>query len=132
MLGMKRVVAENKIQSGASLDEGKKAMIFEVNKSLCEEVYKVKGEDYLIAYTLLTMEWNLMARSENCVNMHVQHIQWRSDYLSFYFGILKGNQTGERSNDTWHVYSNPKNPTVFPVIDIAKYLLSHPYILTTN
>ena len=129
---MKRVVAANKIQSGASLDEGKKAMIFEVYKRLREELYKVKGEDYLFAHAFFTMEWNLMARSDNCVNMHVQHIQWRSYYLSFCFGTLKGNQTGERSNDTWHVYSNPKNPTVFPVLGIAKCLLSHTYILTTN
>ena len=132
MLGMKRVVAANKIQSGASLDEGKKAMIFEVYKRLREELYKVKGEDYLLEHSLLTMEWNLMARSDNCANMHVQHIQWRSDCLSFCFGTLKRNQTRERSNDTWHVYSNPKNPTVFPVLGIAKCLLSHTYILTTN
>ena len=107
-------------------------MIFEVYNRVCEEVYKVKFEDYLFAYTFLEMEWNLMAKINNCVNMHVQHIQWRSDCFSFYFGTLKGNQTGERSNDTCRVYSNPKNPTVFPVLALYKYLLSHTYILTTN
>ena len=34
--GMKRVVADNKRESGASLDEGKKAMLFEVYKRICE------------------------------------------------------------------------------------------------
>ena len=38
----------------------------------------------------------------------------------------------EIDNDPWHVYSNPKKPTIFPVISMAKYLLSHPDILTTN
>ena len=39
---------------------------------------------------------------------------------------------GDRANDTWYVYSNPKNPTIFPVINMAKYFFSHPEILTTN
>ena len=78
------------------------------------------------------MEWNLMARSNNCVNMHVQHIQRRSDSLMYYFGTPKGNQTGDRANYLWHVYSKPNNPTIFPVLALANYFFSHPDILTTN
>ena len=73
--GMKIGVAYNKRESVASLDEGKKAMSFEVYKILCEEVYNLKGDAHLFAHIFLIMEWNLMARSDNCVNMHVQHIQ---------------------------------------------------------
>ena len=85
---------------------------------LCEELYNVKG--------------NLVARSDNCVNMHVQHTQWILGSLINYFGTLKGNQTGDRSNDPWHVYSNPKNPTICPVLALDKYFFSHPDILTTD
>ena len=56
------------------------------------------------------MEWNSMVRIDNCVNIHVQHIQWKSDSLIFYFGTSKVNQTGDVANDLWHVYSNTKNP----------------------
>ena len=73
-----------------------------------------------------------MARSDNCVNMYVQQIQWRSDSLIYYFGTSKGNQTGDRANDPWHVYSNLKNPKICPVLDLAKYFFSHPEILITN
>ena len=104
MSGMKRVVAAKKGEYGASLYEGKKAIIFEVYKRLCEELYNEKSDDNLFAHAFLTMEWNLMARSENCVYMHVQHIQWRSDSLIYYFGISKGNQTGDKANYPWHVY----------------------------
>ena len=46
MSGMKRVVAANKRESGASIDEGKRAMIFEAYKRLCEELYNEKyGEN---------------------------------------------------------------------------------------
>ena len=81
MLGMKRVVADHKRESGASLDEGGKAMSFEVYKRLCEELFNGKGDDFLFARAFLTMEWNLMDWSNNYVNMHVQNIQWRSDSL---------------------------------------------------
>ena len=62
----------------------------------------------------------MMARSDNCVNMHVKHIQCRSDCLIFYFVTFKVNQTGKRSSDPWHVYSNPNNPTICPVLALDK------------
>ena len=108
MSGMKRHVAAKKRESGVSLDEGKRAMSFEVYRKMCEELYSGEGDDYLFAHAFLTMEWNLMARSDNCVNMYLQHIQWKSDCLVYYFGTSKGNQTGERAHDPWHIYSNPK------------------------
>ena len=81
MSGKKIVVEANKRQFGASLDEGKKEISFEVYKRLCEELYNGKGDDHLFANAFLKMEWNLMAKSNNCVNIHVQHIQWSSDFL---------------------------------------------------
>ena len=86
-----------------------------------------KRRQLFICTCILTMEWNLMARSDNCVNMHVQLIQWKS--LIFYFGKSKGNQSGERTNDAWHVCSNPKNPFICPVLSMAKYLFCNPDIL---
>ena len=103
MSGMKRHVAAKKRESGVSLDEGKRAMSFEIYRKMCEELYSGEGDDYLFAHTFLTMEWNLMARSDDCVNMYLQHIQWKSDCLVYYFGTSKGNQTGERAHDPWHV-----------------------------
>ena len=46
MSGMKIFVAANKREYGASLDEGKRAMSFEVFKRLCEELYNGKGDDH--------------------------------------------------------------------------------------
>ena len=60
MFGMKRVIADHKRESGAILNEGGKAMSFEVYKRLCEELYNVKGGDFLFARAFLTMEWYLM------------------------------------------------------------------------
>ena len=72
-----------------------------------------------------TMEWNLIARADNCINMHVNHVQWQDDCLLFFFGKKKKNQTGDASDRPWHVYSNPNSPHLCPVLAIAKYLLTH-------
>ena len=73
-----------------------------------------------------------MTRSEKNLNMYIKHIQWRSDFLIFYFGTSKGNQAGERFSNPWHVYSNLKNTTICPALSLAKYIFSNPDILTTK
>ena len=129
MSGMKRKSAKQKAESGESLDEGKKPMSFDVYKKMCEILYKGCGgegkSDYLFAHAFLTLEWNLMARSDNCLNMHVSHVQWYEDSLLFFFGKSKTNPTGEKSNEPWHVYVNPHNPFICPVLALSKYLLSN-------
>ena len=56
MLGMKIVVTSKKRESGASLDEGKNAMRFEVYKRLCEEMYNGKCDEHLFSHDFLTLE----------------------------------------------------------------------------
>ena len=110
MSGMKRTVASQKDESGESLDEGKKLMSYEVYKKLCELLFEGEGYDYTFAHVFLTLEWNLLARSNNCLAMNVNHVQWENDRLVFYFDKTKGDQSGDKSGDPWHIYSNPKNP----------------------
>ena len=74
MSGMKRVIDSNNRQYGISLEEGNKAVSFDVYKTLCDILYQGEGEVILFAHAFLTMEWNLMARSNNCVNIHNKHI----------------------------------------------------------
>ena len=99
MSGMKILIASNKRQDGISLEEGNKAMSFDVYKTLCDVLHQGEVEEFLFVHAFLTMEWNLMTRSDNCVNMHIRHIQWRSDCLILYLGTSKGNQTEEISSD---------------------------------
>ena len=60
-------------------------MNFDVYKTLCDVIHQVEGEDFLFSNSFLTMECNFMERSENCVNMHITHIQWRWECLIFNF-----------------------------------------------
>ena len=96
---------------------------------MSEILYKGNGEsrsDYLFAHAFLTLEWNLMARSDNCLRMHVSHVQWYGDSLQFFFGTHKRSQTGENSSEPWHVYANPENPFICPILALSKYVFANP------
>lgn len=129
MAGMKRTVASDRRANGRRLEEGKKPMTYEVYSKLCEFLWTGSDDEYLFAHAFLTMEWNLMARSDNCLHMNINHVQWRDDCLLFFFAKSKGNQGGENSENPWHVYSNPRAPHLCPVLALAKYVLSNPDIL---
>lgn len=129
MGGIKRTVVREKRATGQSLDEGKKPMTFAVYKKMCEILYKGKDDEYTFAHAFLTLEWNLMARSDNVKHCHLNHVKWSADSLQFFFTHSKGNQTGENSEIPWHVYSNPSDPFVCPVLALGKYLFSQASLL---
>ena len=82
---MKRTVASQKSESGESLDEGNKSMNFEVYKKICEFLFEGEGDDYAFAHVFITLEWNLLAQSDNFLAKNVNHVQWENDSLVFYF-----------------------------------------------
>ena len=86
MSGIQRTIVNDKITRGESLNEGHRPMSFSVYENMCNNLYEGDDDEYLFAHAFLTMEWNLMARADNCVNMHVNHVQWQDDCLLFFFG----------------------------------------------
>ena len=73
MSGMNRTVAFQKVESGESLDESKKSMSYEVYMKLCELLFEGEGDDYAFTHVFLTLECNLLARSNKCLAMNVNH-----------------------------------------------------------
>jgi hypothetical protein len=94
MNGMKRHVAAKKMEDGDSGIIGKKKMDVKVYKKICELFMPEEGEKYLFAF--LTLEWDLMARSESIVHAHFFHITWEDDCLAFHFAKSKTDQTGRK------------------------------------
>jgi hypothetical protein len=85
-----------------------------------------EGKEYLFAHYFLTLEWNLMAKSESCVHAHFFHITWEDDCLAFCFAKSKTDQMGRNNDQVWHVFATPNNPCVFPVLAIATYIFANP------
>ena len=54
-------------------------MGFNVYKTICELMMKEHYEEYIFARVFLILEWNLMARSENVVDVHILHVHWEDD-----------------------------------------------------
>ncbi len=114
--GIRRHVANKKAQEGDVSIIGKKKVGFDVYKKICELFLRKEGEEFLFARVFLCLEWNLMARSENIVHAHILHVHWDADCLVFCFVKSKGDQMGQNSDQEWHVYANPHNPELCPVV----------------
>jgi len=123
---MKRHVASTRMESGDSQIVGKRKMDFKVYEKICELFLKEEAEEYLFARCFLTLEWNLMARSESIVTANFFHITWEDDSLVFRFAKSKSDQTGRNTNQVWHVYASPDKPATCPVLALATYLFSNP------
>ena len=129
MCSIKREVVRERVEKGMVLDEGKNPMSFEVYKCLCKSLHKSEDIENVFCHLFLVLEWNLTARSDNCLQMSLTHIQWRNDSLIFFFGKSKRNQEGDANHHPWHVYSNPFEPALCPVLALGKYLLAFPHII---
>ena len=72
---------------------------------------------------------NLMKRAENCVDCKITHVRFEDDCLVFEFAKSKGHQDGEEHVGPWHVYANPLEPHLCPVLAMARYLFMYPSVL---
>ncbi len=72
-----------------------------------------------------------MVQSKNVVHAHNLHKEWNADSLVFCFVKSKGNQTRQNSDQEWHVYANPHNPKICPVLALASYIFSNPGIFSS-
>ncbi len=126
MKGMQRHVAVKKMEGGDSGIIGKKKMGFKVYKKICELFMKEEGEEFIFARCFLTLEWNLMARSESIVFAHLYHITWENDCLVFCFAKSKTDQTGRNKDQVWHVYATLDNPATCSVLALACYIFANP------
>jgi len=128
--GIRRTVADKNKVEGNSMLIGKKKMDFNIYQLMCELFMREEGEEFIFSRCFLTLEWNLMARSENVVHAHMFHITWENDSLVFRFVKSKGDQTGKKRDQAWHVYANPNNSAVCPVLAIAMacYIFTNPGI----
>ena len=129
MAGMKRKVAKQKEKNGVRAEEGKAVMPLACYKKLCELMFVSEDDECIFGHTFLTLEWNLMARSDNVVNSHTNHLEWRDDCLLYYIMRSKGDQDGTSSKEPWHVYANPVDPAICPILGLARYVLAYPEVL---
>lgn len=77
------------------------------------------------AWTYFVLMWNLMSRSESIETIMLQHIDWNEDALVIEEQGHKGDQAGADKFGK-HVYANPKEPSICPILAIAVLLFCCP------
>ena len=50
-------------------------------------------------------------------------MDWQNDCLCIFFAHMKNNQVINRKRDPRHIYPNPINPTVCPILSLAIYYI---------
>ncbi len=65
---------------------------------MCKKFLEGEDDEYTFGHFFLTLEWNLMARSENVADCHAENIAWHDDSLCFNFPKSKCDQKGKRSD----------------------------------
>ena len=69
-------------------------MLFEVYKFIAKGIFESSKKEHVFVHLFLILNWNLMKRSENCVNMKVAHIRIHENALVFEFAKSKVTQRG--------------------------------------
>ncbi|OWZ06239.1 hypothetical protein PHMEG_00021533 [Phytophthora megakarya] len=59
--------------------------------------------------------------SAKAFGIHHGHMEWSGYAFCIYFAHQKNDQEGSRPSDPRHIYANPLNPVICPVLAIAKF-----------
>jgi hypothetical protein len=79
--------------------------------------------DGVFAHTFLVLTWNLGCRVNNTVNIKFQDICWSHcfDAFEIMFAHSKTDPTGDDRAYPRHIFANPTDPLVCPLLSLAMY-----------
>ena len=125
--GFKRRVAQAKQTGTMKITEGKQPITFAGYRMLADLLFR--GSNFNVAtfsWPFLLLCWCLMARSNSVANIMFQHISWEMDSLVVQFAQHKGDKEGQVRFGR-HVYANPGDPKICPVLAVAVLTFSKTY-----
>ena len=130
--GLKRDVAKRTANGEISIQEGKDLFLFQLYCAICkgflQESHKSENS-FAQLYTVLS--WNLICRASNTVSICLEHINWNADALIIAFAQSKNDQLGDAKFDR-HIYANPTNPSICPILSLALYFILFPRRIDTD
>ena len=128
--GTRRMSAKERKKHGLRTTEGKKHLPFKGYVRLAEILFKSENKEYIQAHTFLVLDWNMMSRSESVIESNIDLISQQKDCINIDLGKTKCDQEGLKYVDyPLHLYSNPQEPCICPVLALCRLLICHPMIL---
>lgn len=129
--GYVKIVADKKSKGIMKISEGKSPLSFAGYNEVCRAMMTLSPvrnrhtfAESIFSWAFMVFMWNLMARSDSVNSIMLQHIDWRDDSMVITFAKHKGDQTGEGLSNDKHVYANPINPLICPVLTLAVLILT--------
>ncbi len=83
------------------------------------------------AWCFIVLQWNLMSRSESVASICLQHLSWQGDCLVILVPKTKTDQSATSIHPR-HVYANPYDPEICPILSLAVFVFSHPFRYAGN
>jgi hypothetical protein len=83
------------------------------------------------AWCFIVLQWNLMSRSESVASICLQHLSWQGDCLVILVPKTKTDQSASSIHPR-HVYANPYEPEICPILSLAVFVFSHPFRYARN
>jgi hypothetical protein len=130
--GLKRLTAKTIGEGLGRVKIGKDPLPFGLYKFLGKAFLSQSSREYVFGHTFMIICWNLMCRSANAFLIKYNHIEWNEDSLCIYFAHMKNDQCGERPRDPRHVYANPLNPEICPVLSLGIYWITFSFGKSEN
>ena len=92
MAEMKRNVAKEIQERGVTCEEVGSPIGFPVFKRLCQLMAASGSAEHVYTRCWLNLKLGLIARSDNFINSHINHLGWRDDSMIIFFHKSKTNQ----------------------------------------
>lgn len=129
--GYKKTIAEKKAKGIMSITEGRSSLSYSGYNAICHAMMTMQPigrrftfSEGLFAWPYMILSWNLMSRCGNIAGIMLEHMDWCNDAMVITFAKHKGEQTGEGLGNLKHVYGNPLNPKVCPILSLAVMMFS--------
>ena len=129
MIGLKKTIQKERRNLSLKTTKGKDVMNWKTYQYLCEVLTNEGTKESIFALCWLTLQWNLMNRSEATEAICFRQLKWEADHLKIYFPCHKSDPKGETKEIPRHVYSNPLILEVCPLRALSSYLMVFPDIL---
>jgi hypothetical protein len=128
MAGYKRRVAQAKQDGEMDIMEGKAPLPKNAYRQLALRALTA-DHDWLLnifAWSFLLNLWNLVARSKTVGSLMYAHYAWGEDCIVITVPKQKGDQDGHAVYAK-HLYANPLDPTICPILAHGVHLLCCPF-----
>lgn len=117
---LKNQDAEHAQEEG--LDDHKKSPVpMVVYEEICKDLLR-RGE--IVWWAFLVLQWNMMARSVNVEQIHLNFIGWSGDMMTCLFAHTKTMHGDRTKLKPFHLSTNQDKPWICPVTAVAILLMS--------